>query len=253
MEHTISLDQAFVIPWFFAGLGVLFVIMLLCMTTESGQYGMFRLSRWLDAVVIFVGKAGAWLFLPLILVILVDVVTRRAEGETWSSLVWLQDGLLWVQRGLEDSLGLTSTKLQELEWHIHTVIFALCFGFAYLANAHVRVDLVREKLKPRTQQWIELFGALLFMLPYCGLLFFIFAEYAANSYDQNEQSAALTGLTHRWIIKSVLPLGLAVASLSAIAVIMRRLLVLFASPALLVQVERFEARTIVPSPASGND
>lgn len=247
MQRTLDLDQAVVIPWFFAGLGGLFIVLLLFVATERSQFALFRLSRWLDALVVFCGKAGAWLFIPLMLVILVDVITRRAEGAPWSSLIWVQDGLLWVKHGMEQGLGLSSTKLQELEWHLHTAIFALCFGFAYIANAHVRVDLVREKLKPRTQQWIELVGALLLMIPYCGLLFFIFAEYAANSFDQGEGSAALTGLPHRWIIKSFLPIGLAVAALSAIAVLIRRLLVLFAAPALLIRVERFEARTLVPA------
>ena len=245
MNRTLDFDQAVAIPWFFAGLGLFLVVILLFMATEGGQYGLFRLSRWLDAVVVFVGKAGAWLFSPLILVIIVDVVTRRAEGPSWSSLSWLQDGLLGVKHGIEQSIGLTSTKMQELEWHLHTAIFALCFGFAYIANAHVRVDLVREKLKPRTQQWIEFIGALLFMLPYCGLLFFIFAEFATNAYDQGEGSSAMTGLSDRWIIKSMLPIGMAIAALSAVAVIIRRLLILFSAPALIIRVERFEARTLV--------
>ena len=245
MQHLIEIDQDVIIPWFFAGLGVFALVLVLAMLTSAGQTTIFRISRCLDAVVIFAGKAGAWLFLPLILVIVFDVVTRRAEGEAWSALIWLQDGLMWVKTGVEDILGLTSTKLQELEWHLHAAIFALCFGFAYIANAHVRVDLIREKLKPRSQQWIELFGALLFMIPYCGLLFFIFLEYAGNAYDQGEGSSALTGLSHRWVIKAFLPFGLAIAALSAIAVLMRRLLVLFSPPVLVQQVERFEARTIV--------
>jgi hypothetical protein len=43
----------------------------------------------------------------------------------------------------------------------------------------------------------------------------------------------------------VLPIGMAIAALSAVAVMIRRLLVLFAAPALLIRVERFEARTLV--------
>ncbi|MEZ5670176.1 MAG: TRAP transporter small permease subunit [Alphaproteobacteria bacterium] len=247
MNRTLDLDQAVVIPWFFAGVGAMLVVLVLLMLGERSQFALFRFSRGLDAVVVFAGKAAAWLFLPLILIILLDVVTRRAEGEVWSWGVWIQDALLWVKRGMEEGADLTSTKLQEMEWHLHTVIFALGFGFAYIANAHVRVDLVRERLKPRAQQWIELLGALLFMIPYCGLLFFIFAEYAANSFDQGEVSSALTGLSHRWIIKAVLPLGLVVAALSAIAVLIRKLLVLFAGPELVVRVERFEQRVLVQS------
>ncbi|MCA9687784.1 MAG: TRAP transporter small permease subunit, partial [Myxococcales bacterium] len=176
---------------------MLLLLLVAAMLTRGGQTAIYNLSRVLDSVVVFIGKLGAWLLLPLMIVIVYDVVTRRAEGVAWSSLTWLQDGLMWVKMGVEESIGLTSTKLQELEWHLHAAIFALCFGFAYIANAHVRVDLIREKLKPRSQQWIELVGALLFMIPYCGLLFFIFLEYAGNSYDQGEASSALTGLSHR--------------------------------------------------------
>jgi len=247
MQRTIEIDQDVIIPWFFGGLGVLIFVLVLAMLTDAGQRTIFGVSRVLDAIVVFVGKAGAWLMVPLVFVIIFDVVTRRAEGDEWQSLTWLQDALMWMKVGVEEAIGLTSTKLQELEWHLHTAIFALCFGFAYIANAHVRVDLIREKLKPRKQQWIELVGAVVFMIPYCGLLFFIFLEYAGNSFDQGEASSALTGLSHRWIIKAFLPFGLAIAALSAIAVLIRRLLVLFAPLALVQSVERFEARTVVRS------
>lgn len=37
--------------------------------------------------------------------------------------------------------GLGSTRLQELEWHFHTALFALWIGYGYLRNIHVRVDV----------------------------------------------------------------------------------------------------------------
>ena len=39
----------------------------------------------------------------------------------------------------------------------------LLIGYAYLKDAHVRIDLVRERLSERAQWWIELAGCLLFL------------------------------------------------------------------------------------------
>ncbi|MDE0718889.1 MAG: TRAP transporter small permease subunit, partial [Rhodospirillaceae bacterium] len=44
---------------------------------------------------------------------------------------------------------LGSTKLQELEWHLHTVLFIFCLGYAFLPNAHVRIDLFRSRISNR--------------------------------------------------------------------------------------------------------
>ena len=43
------------------------------------------------------------------------------------------------------------TKLQELEWHFHAVIFSLWMGYCYTINAHPRVDTFTERLTHRSQ------------------------------------------------------------------------------------------------------
>ncbi len=60
-----------------------------------------------------------------------------------------------------------STLLQELEWHVHTALFALVLGYGYIWNTHVRVDLVRENLAFRKKAWLELVGLTVFMIPFC--------------------------------------------------------------------------------------
>jgi hypothetical protein len=55
------------------------------------------------------------------------------------------------------------------------------------------------------------------MLPYCALVIWFALGYAQASYAVNEVSASTVGLTHRWIIKSVLVFGLIVALVSGIA------------------------------------
>src|SRR5690606_19477710 len=89
-----------------------------------------------------------------------------------------------------------STKLQEVEWHLHATLFLLCIGFAYMKDAHVRVEIVREKMKPRLRAWIELLGCLLFVLTYCYILLDFGIDFAIRSFKTNEVSAAMTGLSH---------------------------------------------------------
>jgi len=45
--------------------------------------------------------------------------------------------------------GFGSTRIGELEWHLHAAIFSFWLGFAYIRNAHVRIDVVTSHLLPR--------------------------------------------------------------------------------------------------------
>lgn len=176
--------------------------------------GLLRLSDRLRGLVDGIGRAACWLILPMILVTVWDVVSRKSPA--------LRDwGLAW-------SGGLTnSTILQELEWHLHTALFALCLGWAYLKNAHVRVDLILERLAPRTRAWIELVGCLLFMLPYTALVVWFAIDFVWSSWANAEASVSLIGIPHRWMIKSVLLFGLVLAFLAGLGILLRLVAHLF--------------------------
>lgn len=182
---------------------------------------LIRVSETLDRVITKIGKIAAWAGLALILVTVFDVITRRF-------------------------FVLGSTKLQELEWHLHTILFAFCLGFAYLKDAHVRIDLVRENLSERTQWWIELAGCLFFLIPYCALVIHFSIEYTYKSFATDEVSASATGLTHRWIIKSAIPLGFILLALSGIAVVLRKIVELFGPERLRQQVHDIEEAEAEP-------
>ncbi|MYK59173.1 MAG: TRAP transporter small permease subunit [Rhodospirillaceae bacterium] len=156
----------------------------------------------LNRLICYVGRAATWMALALMIVIIFDVVSRRF-------------------------FVLGSTKLQELEWHLHTVLFIFCLGYAFLANAHVRIDLFRSRISNRLQSWIELVGCLCFVIPYCGILVFNGIGFAVESYVSNEVSSAGTGLSDRWIIKSALTIGLGMLMLAGISVALRQFLILF--------------------------
>ena len=163
---------------------------------------LVRISDFLDHWIIRIGRLAAWAAIPLMVVILFDVITRRF-------------------------LVLGSTKLQELEWHIPVVLFAFCLGYAYLKDAHVRIDIVRERLNPRVQWWIELLGCLLFLIPYAAIILYFGVDWWHRSFELNEASGSATGLPNRWIIKAALPAGFVLLLLSAVVVVLRRIVLLF--------------------------
>ncbi len=163
---------------------------------------LIRVSEGLDRVITKIGKLAAWAGLGLIVVTIFDVVTRRF-------------------------LVLGSTKLQEAEWHLHVILFAFCLGYAYLKDSHVRIDLLREQLKERTQWWIEVIGILVFLLPFCILVVWFGIDFVHRAYATNEVSASATGLTHRWLIKMAIPIGFSVLAVSGIAILLRKIVELF--------------------------
>jgi TRAP-type mannitol/chloroaromatic compound transport system permease small subunit len=169
-----------------------------------------RLRRFVD----FVGRSGSWFLVPLVLVTVVDVVSRKivwegADGQMHGVQIWLVG---------QFGRPFESTVLQELEWHFHTALFALALGFGTIYNTHVRVDLVRDHLAFRKKVWLEFLGLSLFMIPFLVIVIYFAFSYTYSSYSVGEISSSTVGLTHRWIIKSVLVVGLMVATIAGVAV-----------------------------------
>ncbi|MEM9359140.1 MAG: TRAP transporter small permease subunit [Pseudomonadota bacterium] len=186
-----------------------------------------RLSDQLRGLVDQLGKWASWLIVPLVLITCFDVIIRKL---TWRA----EDGTMifglqyWLVNNVSEFFG--STLLQELQWHLHTGLFALVLAYGYIYNTHVRVDLVRENLHFRKQAWIEFLGITIFLIPFCAITTYFAFDYAYTSFIQNEISASTVGLSNRWIIKSVLVAGLLLVVLAGLAVWLQTFLVLFGDP-----------------------
>jgi TRAP-type mannitol/chloroaromatic compound transport system permease small subunit len=194
-----------------------------------------RVSGGLRRFVDIVGRCGAWFIVPLVLITVLDVVTRKivwqgADGKMYGLQIWLVG---------QFGRPFESTVLQELEWHFHTALFALVLGFGTIYNTHVRVDLVRDHLKFRKKVWLEFLGLSVFMIPFLLTVIYFAASYTYGSYALGEISSSTVGLTHRWIIKSVLVAGLIVATLAGIAVWLQVALLLWGN-----QDRRFRLMTL---------
>lgn len=157
----------------------------------------------LERVTVLIGRLATWAAVALMIVILSDVILRRY-------------------------FVIGSTQLQELEWHLHGTLFLLTLGFAYIRGAHVRIELLREHWQTRTKVWVELFGCLLFFLPYCFAILHFGFDYTAMSYSYGETSASPTGLPYRWIIKGIMVGGFLLLTASGLAILLRCAVYLFA-------------------------
>ena len=159
---------------------------------------LLNISSKLENILVGVGKLGAWLSLPLIAIIMFDIISRKF-------------------------FVLGSTKLQEMEWHLHAALFLLALGYAYLKNSHVRIEVIREGFSTKLKAILEVIGVVLFILPYTGLIIWFGIDFVSRSFGMNEVSSALTGLSHRWIIKSFVPMGMAFLWLAGISVLLRNI------------------------------
>ncbi|MEM7443500.1 MAG: TRAP transporter small permease subunit [Pseudomonadota bacterium] len=186
---------------------------------------LLKVSDGLKAIVNAIGRVAAWLALVLMLVILFDVITRYMKGSDW---IDNYPGLREFFATIDPYAS--STKLQELEWHLHGVLFLLCLGYAYVKDAHVRIELLRENFSMRVRAWIEMIGILLALLTYCYVVISFGFDFAERAFTRNEGSSAMTGLPDRWIIKSFLPIGFFVLALAGLSVLLRCFVFLFGPP-----------------------
>lgn len=188
---------------------------------------LLRLANLLDRIGRFCGKAFGWIIIPLIIVIMFDVITRKLDYTR----------LLFSEFSMEQGGISISTILQDMQWHFHAILLMMSFGFGYLANAHVRVDIFREMLSRRKQVWVELVGLIIFAIPFVLLMIDESFQMTELAYSQGEGSESLTGIGKRWIIKSVVPIGFCVLLGAILATLFRLIAMLFGDEQARVEAE----------------
>lgn len=167
---------------------------------------LLSISNGINAVLGRIGMAAGWLFLAATLVILFDVLSRKFGYQL---------------------PGMGSTRLQELEWHLHTALFSFWLGVGYVRNTHVRIDVAVANATPRTRAWLEFLGCLVFAFPYTLIAIYFAADFAWISFADMEGSESANGLPYRWIPKTFILLGLVLLLAAIVSVFLRIVVYLF--------------------------
>lgn len=162
---------------------------------------MASIIRAISAVNRLLGNVFAWLSLLMVLICFTVVVQRYALGFT---VLWMQDLYVWLNGAM----------------------FTAVAGFALLRDDHVRVDIFYRPAKIRTKAIIDLIGVLIFLIPFCWVVYTYTWNYVARSWRIGEASSNVGGMPGLYILKSFLLVFVAVIFLQGIAMALRSILVL---------------------------
>lgn len=153
-----------------------------------------------------IGRLVAWLVLFMTLIIVYDVSTRYLF-----------------------SIG--SVGLQELQWHLFSIIFLLGAAYTLKHDGHVRVDIIYKGrwMNDELRAWVNVIGGLLFLVPFCLLIINASWEFVYNSYIFQEASPDAGGLAYRFLIKAAIPIGFSLLLLQGIVNIINNIMYLVES------------------------
>lgn len=116
--------------------------------------------------------------------------------------------------------AVTLNSLLDFQWHLLVVVGLIPAGLVWLMDAHVRVDFLYQNRTPRTQARINLLGNLLFAGPFFALVLPASWNFMLRAWTSDEGSRN-GGLNDLWLIKAVLPLGLALFALAVLVETLR--------------------------------
>ncbi|MEQ1524718.1 MAG: TRAP transporter small permease subunit [Aestuariivirga sp.] len=182
--------------------------------------GLLRLSRAIDGLSRRTGIIANWFVLLAALVCAFDALLRYSL----SSVVWL-DRMLSSGGGgrlgwLIEIYRENSNSLRDLQLVLFAGMVMLGASWTLKVNEHVRVDLFYGSVSDRRRIWIDLTGAIFFLMPMCALLIYFSWPWFLESWTGNELSQNAGGMP-RWPAKLFLPLGFALLMLQGVSEIIK--------------------------------
>ena len=157
---------------------------------------LLAVSRLIDAFSERVGRTVIWLVLAAVLISAGNAIVRKA-------------------------FNTSSNALLEIQWYLFSAVFLLGAGYAFLKNAHVRIDFISNHLSPRVRNIIDIVGILVFLGPLCILLIKLSWPLFVNAWTSGEMSQNAGGLI-RWPVMLMIPAGMALLLLQAASELIKR-------------------------------
>ncbi len=161
---------------------------------------LLALSRGIDRLTAFIGRAVSFAILAAILVSATNAVIRKLFDS--SSNAWL-----------------------ELQWYLFGAAYLLAAAYTLQRNEHIRIDILSSQLPRRVRSWIELGGHLLMLMPFVILIIVEAVPFVWRSVVEGEHSPNAGGLL-LWPAKSLILAGFVLLFLQGVSEIIKRIAIL---------------------------
>lgn len=159
---------------------------------------MLKLENFFNKFADIIGAITAFTMVLMILNVFYDVITRYL-------------------------FRINSIAMQEMEWHLFSVIILLGVAYTLKEDGHVRVDILYDRLTCRKKAVINMVGAVIFILPIALLVGISSIDNAVAAYQSMEQSDSPGGLQYRWIVKGLIPLSFLMLIITTIGFFIKNL------------------------------
>jgi TRAP-type mannitol/chloroaromatic compound transport system permease small subunit len=153
------------------------------------------LSRLIDGITTVI-----WLIFAAILISAINAVTRK----------------LW---------SLSSNSWLEAQWYLFGAAFMLGAAYTLKENEHIRIDIFYGSRSRRVQHWIDLFGHVVFLLPFVTLTAWMLWPYWIDAYQSGQVSTNAGGLLI-WPARAILFAGFALLTLQAVSEIIKKIAIM---------------------------
>jgi len=156
-----------------------------------------KISRLIDALNRLIGRGLIWLILAATLISAGNALVRKL-------------------------FHVSSNAMLEIQWYLYAAVFMLGAGAILLRNAHVRIDVLANRLSHRGRLIIDIVGIVLFLLPLCYFMTTLAWPLVERAYLSGEGSPNFGGL-RRWPVYALIPLGFTLLGLQAFSELIKRI------------------------------
>ena len=158
---------------------------------------LLKLSRAIDWLSAQVGRWVIWLILASTVISAVNAVVRKV-------------------------FNMSSNAYLEVQWYLFAAAFLLAAGYTLLNGEHVKIDVVYSRLSRRTQNRIDIFGFVVFLLPMCLMVLWFGVPFFLQGLRSGEMSSNAGGLV-RWPVYLMMPLGFGLLTLQGVSELIKRI------------------------------
>jgi len=157
---------------------------------------LLSLSRLIDGMTNIIGRTMMWFLLATTLISASNAIIRKV-------------------------FNISSNAFLEIQWYLFAAVFMLGSGYAFLKNAHVRIDFISSKFSARGRNIVDVIGIIVFVFPLCYLMVKLSWPVFENAWVSGEMSSNAGGLV-RWPVYGVIPLGFVILAIQAVSELIKR-------------------------------